>query len=235
MKVPYPKVLSDVHGQTLAEYCVETHEETGAERIVVITGFKGELVRDVLGERVEYAHQEEQLGTGHAALQAEGTLSDWDGIVMVTMGDMPFLTVDMFRSVLDAMKDDVACVALGLDWPAGKAVPAWGRFIRNEDGSLKEIIEQKDCSSEQAALRELNANVYAARKSDLFRALNAIGKNNAQGEYYLTDIVGVLVAEGKKVATVLTKDAEHMVGINNPDQLQQARELHVHESVGSHE
>lgn len=232
MNVPYPKVLADIHGKTLIEYAVETHELVGAERVIVVTGYKGELVRETLGDRVEYVQQAEQLGTGHAAQQAETLLRDWNGAVLITMGDMPFLTEEMLRSVLDAMQDDVTCVALGANWPEDRELPAWGRFLQAEDGSLAGIVEDKDATDEQKLIRELNASVYAVRAQDLFNVLSKIENNNAQEEYYLTDIVKIFVEEGKKVVRVLTDDVDHVVGINAPEQLEEARELHVHKGLG---
>lgn len=232
MNVPYPKVLTDIHGKTLVEYAVAVHEKLGAQRIIVVTGYKGELVRDTLGDRVEYVHQEEQLGTGHAVLTAEPLLKDWDGAVLIAMGDMPFLTPDMFQQLLMALEAGADCAVLGVKWPEGKTVPVWGRFLRTEDGRLAGIVEQKDATDEQQTIRELNVNAYAVRAKDLFLALHQTSQINAQKEYYLTDIVSLLRKDGKQVVPVLTHDADRVVGINTPEELEEAREVHLHRHVG---
>lgn len=232
MNVPYPKVLTDIHGKTLVEYAVETHEHLGAQRIIVVTGFKGELVRETLGERVEYVHQEEQLGTGHAVLTAESVLKEWDGAVLIAMGDMPFLTEDMFQKLLASLERGADCAVLGVRWPEEKTVPVWGRFLRDADGSLTGIVEQKDATIEQQDIRELNVNAYAVQAKDLFAALHKTSRANVQKEYYLTDIVSLLREEGKRVVPVLTNDADRVVGINTPEELEEAREVHLHRHVG---
>lgn len=225
MNVPYPKVLSELGDKTLVEYAVAAHEEAGASRVIVTTGYKAELVREVFGDRVEYAHQEEQLGTGHAVQQVESLLADWEHPVLMTLGDMPFITPALLRSVLEGLQDGAACALLGARWPTDRELPAWGRFIRDEaSGDLLEIVEEKDATDVQKQIRELNASVYAVSSGvRLFEALRAVDNQNAQEEYYLTDIVSVFRAQGERVVPILTDEVDLLIGVNRPEQLEEAR------------
>lgn len=251
MGVEAPKVLMDIHGSPMLEFALNGHRDAGVQKIIVVTGYRSDLVCHVVGGSpagpdhmvarngdagplVECVFQKEQLGTGHAVLQAESLLTTYDGIVLISMGDMPFITGDMYKAMLAPLQqdDEVVCSVLGLQWPHDRSMPGFGRFIRSADGSLEAIVEEKDATPAQREIRELNTNVYAVRSKELFAALHRVHNNNAQGEYYLTDIVHLFVQDGKKIVPVITTEIDRAIGVNTPEQLEYARTLHKERGYG---
>lgn len=221
MKSDLPKVLHEVAGKPMVHWVVDACRQAGCEKIVVVVGYRGELVRESLADQpdVSFVEQAEQLGTGHAALMAEPELGDFPGDVFVLNGDGPLLRADTLTTLLQTHRDAQAhgTVATAvLDDPTG-----YGRVLRDDAGHLLEIVEQKDATPDQLVVQEVNPNYLCYRASVLFDALKQVGTDNAQGEVYLTDVPKVLRAAGHTVAVVDAVPAEDAMGINDQDQLAQ--------------
>ncbi len=218
-----PKVLHEIHGTSMIEYAVEHLREAGVEDVIVVVGYGREQVMERLGDRVRYAVQEEQLGTGHAVQQALPLLAGTSGSVVICYGDMPLLTPATIRALVAAQSQEGiagAILTVVLENP-----PDFGRIVRNEAGTVRKVVEVKDCTPEELALREVNVGVYCFDSEALQWALPRLDNNNAQHEYYLTDVVGLLAAAGKRVETVRTDNLEETLGINDRAHLQFAERL----------
>lgn len=223
MKSKLYKVLHPVCGKPMVGHVTDMLRSIGTDRTVVVVGHGAEAVQAYLGDRAEYALQKEQLGTGHAVLQAEPLLGQEDGVTTVIYGDTPLVTPETIEAMLELQgREGAACVLLTarVDNPFGL-----GRIIRAADGSLDRIVEQKDASAEEAAVREINAGTYCFDNRKLFAALRQVTNDNAQGEYYLTDVIAILKAQGEKVLAYCTEDASEAHGVNDRVQLAEAEAI----------
>lgn len=223
MKSSLPKVVHSVCGVPMVEWVIRALIQAGVERIVVVVGHGADHVREVLGNFVEYAVQSEQLGTAHAVRSAESALKDWSGPVMVLAGDVPMLSTETISSILKIHEGDSAELTLAtctLDDPTG-----YGRILRNESGAIIGNREHKDCSAEQLNIKEINPAVYCFSGPKLFELLPQVKNNNAQGEYYLPDLIEMVANEGGKISSYTSKDPDEFRGINDRWQLAEANEL----------
>jgi UDP-N-acetylglucosamine diphosphorylase/glucosamine-1-phosphate N-acetyltransferase len=222
MKSDLPKVLHEVGGRPMLLHVVDAVKSIGASPVVVITGYQAERVEAACeGAGVIFARQEEQLGTGHAVMQAEPVLAGHDGTVVVLNGDVPGLrprTIRDFIAYHDGEHAVATVLTAMLDDPAG-----YGRIVRDADGRLLRIVEQKDATEGERAIREINSGLFCFSGPELFSALKRVTRRNAQNEYYITDVIGLLAAEGKRVAAWCIEDAREVAGINNPDELDAVR------------
>ena len=223
MKSALYKVMHPVCGKPMVEHVVDQVEKTGATEIVAIVGHGAEMVQNHLGDRVSYAVQAEQLGTGHAVLQAESLLKGKEGTTIVICGDTPLLTSETLSALMEEHERTGAkatiLTAIAED-PTG-----YGRVIRDADGSVLKNVEQKDATPEEALVQEINTGTYCFDNEALFDALSKVGTNNAQGEYYLTDIIEILKEEGHTVAAYQTDDFEESMGVNDRIALAKANEI----------
>jgi len=215
MRSALPKVLQPLAGTPMLAHVVETARGLGASRICVVYGHGGEVVRERLGAPdLSWALQEPQHGTGHAVQQALPQLSD-DDIAMVLYGDVPLIGAATLRRLqLAAGGDKLALLTVTLDDASG-----YGRILRNADGHVTRIVEQKDATPEELAVREVNTGILVAPVARLQDWLSRVGNDNAQGEYYLTDIVGLAVADGVGVVTVQPDAVWETLGVNDKRQL----------------
>ncbi|HEY5890171.1 MAG TPA: bifunctional UDP-N-acetylglucosamine diphosphorylase/glucosamine-1-phosphate N-acetyltransferase GlmU [Acidimicrobiia bacterium] len=221
MKSDRPKVAHRVVGKSLVEWVLRAVAPANPDSLAVVLGHGADAVRPLLGTQPVVGIQEDQLGTGHATKVGLGVLGelDDDDTVVVLYGDMPLLTPELIKSLV-ARPDDtgVVMVTTDLDDPSG-----YGRILR-VDGDVVGVVEDRDCDSEQRLITEINAGVYAFRAGALVEALAAIGSENAQGEQYLTDVIGILASKGVKLEAVKA-DAEEVIGINSQDQLAEAGKI----------
>ncbi len=223
MKSRLPKVLHKVGGVPMVEQVLRTVKAAGTLRQIVVVGFGGEMVQEYLGNEAETVMQKEQLGTGHAVLQAEALLKDAQGTLLVTCGDTPLVTKDTFTSLLDwHEKSGAAATILTAHMPDPTG---YGRIIRDEAGQVVKIVEQKDGTPEELAVDEVNAGIYCFDLSLLWQMLHNVNNNNAQGEYYLTDIIGMLVSAGKVVSAFAAPDYRETLGVNSRQQLAAAEQV----------
>lgn len=213
-----PKVAHRAAGRSLVQWVLEAAAPVEPTSTVIVVGHGAESVEPMIPGDVETAIQEEQLGTGHATRIALETLDlQDDDVVMVLYGDMPLLTTDLIRdlSALDS-QFSARMVTAVLEDPAG-----YGRVIRDAAGAVVGVVEERDCTDEQRSIHEVNAGVYAFRAGPLIAALGDVSNDNRQGEYYLTDVVGILVSKGDRLQAVNASPQEVM-GINSQDQLAEA-------------
>ena len=223
MKSKLPKVLHKVGGHPMLEHVMDAAEAAGCRDNVVVIGHGAELVRELVGDRARIALQAEQLGTGHAVLQAADTLKDFTGTVMILCGDTPLLEADeLEKFYAEHVKSGAAATVMSalMDDPFG-----YGRILRDANGDVAGIVEQKDASEEQKQIKEINTGNYCVEAPLLFEVLRTLGNNNAQGEYYLTDVLAKLRTMGKKVGGVITADSEMIMGVNSRRQLAEAESV----------
>ena len=223
MKSKLPKVLHKVGGHPMLEHVMDAAEAAGCRDNVVVIGHGAELVRELVVDRARIALQAEQLGTGHAVLQAADTLKDFTGTVMILCGDTPLLEADELQKFYaEHVKSGAAATVMSalMDDPFG-----YGRILRDANGDVAGIVEQKDASEEQKQIKEINTGNYCVEAPLLFEVLLTLGNNNAQGEYYLTDVLAKLRAMGKKVGGVITADSEMIMGVNSRRQLAEAESV----------
>ncbi len=220
------KVMFELSGKPMIAYVVHQAESLAPERIIAVVGFQKESVMDYLSTafygRLEYAHQDVQLGTGHAVQQAEHLLGTFAGNVLILSGDVPLLRADTLRAFADAHSASGAVVSvLSVDAPN----PAgYGRIVRIE-GNFERIVEHKDASESERAITEINSGIYLVRASSLFTALREVSNSNVQGEYYLTDIISILRGHGERVIAWKCDAFTEVLGINTIDQLAEAQRI----------
>jgi UDP-N-acetylglucosamine pyrophosphorylase len=225
MKSDLPKVLHEANGKPLVAYVIEKSQALDPEKIVLIVGHQANLVRQATAMfPVHYALQQPQLGTGHAVMQSEPFLKDFEGEIIILSGDAPLFTSRTLRELIGfhRSRQAVATVLTAeMEDPAG-----YGRIIRNGGSEeVLKIVEHKDATEEERAVNEINSGVYVFNAAELFSALHGITNNNAQGEYYLTDVFGICFGKGKKVCAFKVADANEIRGINTLEQLREAEQL----------
>lgn len=214
MRSALPKVLHPLGGVPLLERVVTTAFTLNPERVYVVYGHGGTQVRARLGGiDVDWVEQAQQLGTGHAVQQVAPALQSGD-TVLVLYGDVPLIEAETLRGLLSAAAGGLALITARLDDPTG-----YGRIVRDSAGNVARIVEEKDAAAEQRAIREINTGFLAAAGDALRRWLAGLGNDNAQGEFYLTDVIARAVAEGVAVRTVSPRVNEEILGVNNRLQL----------------
>ncbi|MFC4600555.1 bifunctional UDP-N-acetylglucosamine diphosphorylase/glucosamine-1-phosphate N-acetyltransferase GlmU [Cohnella hongkongensis] len=223
MKSKLYKVLHPVCGKPMVGHVLDAVRGAECKRTVVVVGHGAEAVKAALGESVEYALQAEQLGTGHAVRQAEALLGQEEGVTVVTYGDTPLVTAETIRELIaHHIGQGAAATVLTAD----VAEPfGLGRIIRGADGGVLGIVEQKDCSPEEADIREINTGTYCFDNRKLFSALSEVKNDNAQGEYYATDVIGILRDRGERIAASKCKDPVEATGVNDRIALGEAERL----------
>ncbi len=224
MKSDLPKVLHPLNNRPMIQYVIDVAEEIGSQRIVLIVGHKKELVMEAVKDRsVDFVVQEQQLGTGHAVRQTEDLFRNFEGDVLVLSGDVPLLTTETIRHLIEIHKQEKPLATLltaEMEDPTG-----YGRIVRDENGFVQKIVEHKDADSKTRQIKEINVGIYLFNGPKLFETLPLIRNDNSQGEYYLPDVVKIYVDRGEKVAAVLTSDVEETHGINDVEQLTRAEKL----------
>lgn len=213
MKSDLPKVLHKVSGITMLEHVFRSVGAIEPAKNVTVIGHKAELVREVLDGQSEFVMQTEQLGTGHAVMMAEGQLAGLEGQTLVIAGDTPLITGDSLKNLVDFHvnhKNVATILTATADDPFG-----YGRIIRNQNGEVVKIVEQKDASEFEQQVKEINTGTYVFDNKRLFEALKNINTNNAQGEYYLTDVISIFRQAGEKVGAFVLRDFDESLGVND--------------------
>jgi len=220
MKSKLYKVLHPVCGKPMVGHVLDASLRAGVERTVVVVGHGAEAVKSFLGTKAEYALQAEQLGTGHAVKQAKDLLGSESGSTIVVCGDTPLVTSETLQGLMELHESRGAAATVltaNLDQPHG-----YGRVIRSEDGSVLRIVEQKDCNPQEDAVKEINTGTYCFDNAKLFAALEKVTNENAQGEFYLTDVIGIFRNEGEVVEAYMSDDIAESIGVNDRLALSQA-------------
>ena len=218
MKSDLPKVLHSLCGKALFLHALETAQCLRPERIAVVVGHGADAVRQAYnGNRVAWAIQDKQLGTGHAVLCAQEAFNGFAGEIVILSGDVPLIQENTLRAMIERhCRRNAAATLLTavLEDPKG-----YGRILRDAQGNLTGVVEEKDASAPQRKIREVNAGIYVASAPFLFAALGGVKNNNQQGEYYLPDIVAVGLDQGATIETVRAEDAREMMGVNTREEL----------------
>lgn len=208
------KVMHTLIDRPILAYPIDALKEAGADRIVVVAGYQAQSLMDAFKD-VEFAIQKEQLGTGHAVMQCT-VLENEPGYTLVMNGDVPCLQASTLQALYEeTQKNNHSLVLLSAVLEDGAH---YGRVVRNDAGQVLEIVESKDCTQDQKQIREINAGVYCFNNRDLFESLSKLTTNNAQHEYYLTDLVKILSSQGKSVQAIQCNPDE-MAGINTVTEL----------------
>jgi len=220
MKSDLPKVLHEVCGQSMVEHVFDAVRGAGVTRIICVIGHKADLMRERLGRHadVEFVLQEEQNGTGHAVQMAAPALEGYDGPVLVLAGDTPLLRAESLKGLLDELISKNAVSVVGS--AVTRNNQGLGRIVRDAEGAFTSIVEEKDATEEQRAIREINTGCYAFEARSLFESLAKVKPLNTQGEYYLTDCPEILFKQGKKSLAAAKLDVNEAMGVNTQDQLE---------------
>lgn len=221
MRSDKAKVIHQVNGKAMIEWVYEAARDAGVDKCVAIVGHNAEQVMDYMGDRVEYVLQEQRLGTGHAVMQAHRYFSGDDSSkIVVLCGDAPLISSQTIKNAIEYLKDgDYKAVVLTADVsdPYG-----YGRIVRDQQGSFKKIVEQRDATEEEKTIREINSGMFVFSSKELAQALPLIKNDNDQGEYYLTDILEIMLNKGYRTGAYKIEDGDEVLGINDQQQLQQA-------------
>ena len=223
MKSKMPKVLHTVCGKPLSKWVIDASKAAGADKVCAVVGHKAETVKEVLGNVCEFALQAEQKGTGHAVMQAIDVIKNSKGEVVILNGDTPLITAETINKAIEYHKNNgnqATVITAILDDATG-----YGRIVRDNDGSVLKIVEQKDASKEEKKINEVNSGMYVFDAQSLVYALDKITPNNAQGEYYLTDTLEILLSAGKKIGGYAISDNDEIRGINDRVQLNEAEKI----------
>ena len=221
MKSDLHKVLHPIAGRPMLDHLLASAAELAPARQVVVAGHGREQLEAALGGNAIIAVQEPQLGTGHAVRQAQAALDGFAGDVLILYGDVPFVRPETMRAMVDRLhaEDAPAVVVLGFE---PEDALQYGRVLAHADGRIAKMVEHKDATDEERACRLCNSGLMAVRSDELFTLLARVGNANAQGEYYLVDVVNVANADGRTCAVVITEDEDEVAGINSRAELAQA-------------
>ena len=221
MKSDLHKVLHPIAGRPMLHHLIDSLDTLGPKHKVVVVGAGREQLEAALGEEAQTRVQEPQLGTGHAVQQAEDALGDFTGDVLVLYGDVPFVRGETMQAMLDRLHAEDAPKVVVLGFEPEDAL-AYGRVIADDEGRISKMVEFKDATEEERACTLCNSGLMAARAQDMFDLLRRVGNDNAQGEYYLPDIVNIAIADGETCAAVTASDPGEVAGINSRGELARA-------------
>jgi len=224
MRSDLAKVLHPVCGEPMVYYSVELARKIGSTMIVLVVGHQAEVIQEKMkDDDLVYVLQQEQLGTGHAVLQAKDAFRRFDGDILILCGDVPLLSRKTVESLIHCHRENNAVVTVLttlLDDPSG-----YGRIVKEKGGQIVKIVEHKDATDEEKRIREINSGIYCVDCSFLFHAVSRIRNENAQGEYYLTDIIEIGRNEHHPVMSFITHDPIEVMGINTVQELERASRL----------
>ncbi|HCY6273430.1 TPA: bifunctional UDP-N-acetylglucosamine diphosphorylase/glucosamine-1-phosphate N-acetyltransferase GlmU [Staphylococcus aureus] len=220
MKSKKYKVLHEVAGKPMVEHVLESVKGSGVDQVVTIVGHGAESVKGHLGECSLYSFQEEQLGTAHAVQMAKSHLEDKEGTTIVVCGDTPLITKETLETLIAHHEDanaQATVLSASIQQPYG-----YGRIVRNASGRLERIVEEKDATQAEKDINEISSGIFAFNNKTLFEKLTQVKNDNAQGEYYLPDVLSLILNDGGIVEVYRTNDVEEIMGVNDRVMLSQA-------------
>ena len=223
MKSKLYKVLHPVCGKSMVEHVIDNINTLNTNRIVTVVGHGADMVKETLGDKSEYVLQAEQLGTAHAIQQAEQLLGGLEGTTLVVCGDTPLIRPETMQALFEHhQKTNAKATILTAmaDDPTG-----YGRILRDTNGQVSQIVEQKDASEEQRLVKEINTGTYCFDNKSLFETLKLVKNDNVQGEYYLPDVIEILQKQGETISAYVTSNFDETLGVNDRFALSQAEEL----------
>lgn len=218
----FPKAMKPLLGKPLLGYVLDALSFIPPRDICVVVGYKKEKILEAY-QGYTFVTQDQQLGTGHAAKVCEAALADYDGPVLVCLGDMPMIRRETYEHMMALHREqhnDCTILTAVMELPL-----PYGRIIRDEKGEFQCVVEQKDCTPEQLAIKELNPSLYVFDAKKLFAVLAELKNSNAQGEYYLTDAPAIMKQKGMKLGTCTVRDDDQMRGINTLEDLAACEEI----------
>jgi UDP-N-acetylglucosamine diphosphorylase/glucosamine-1-phosphate N-acetyltransferase len=223
MKSDLPKVLHKVLGETMISRVIRQARACDCDKIVVVVGYEKEKVIHSLQDvHVDFAVQEEQLGTAHAVQQCEEHLKSFNGDILILSGDVPLLTDTTLKKLINRHTEnraDATLLTAIFENPHG-----YGRILRNDDDTLFDIVEEKDADNTIKSIKEINSGIYVFKKDLLFSYLKLVDNKNSQGEYYLPDVLPMMVRDKHKIFLQIADQAEEIQGVNTIEQLKLAEE-----------
>ena len=223
MKSKLYKVLHPVAGRPMVQHVIDQLGSANLDEMVTIVGFGADKVIEHIGDKSKFVIQGEQLGTGHAVMQAEELLKDKDGTTIVVCGDTPLITDKTYMDLFNHHENSGAkATILTAKAPNPKG---YGRVVRNEAGEVARIVEHKDATSDELLINEINTGTYCFDNHALFSALQNVSNDNSQGEYYLPDVIEILRNQSEKVSAYLSQDFEETLGVNDRVALAQAEKV----------
>lgn len=218
MKSEKAKVTHKICGKAMIEWVYEAARDAGIDKCAAIVGHKADQIMDYMGDRVEYVLQEQQLGTGHAVQQAHQYYSSGEGTILVLCGDTPLISSKTIADAIEYRKQkDYMAVVISAEVPDPYG---YGRIIRDAGGNFARIVEQRDATEEEKAVREINSGMYVFSAGALDEALKLLTNNNDQKEYYLTDTLEILLSKGYKAGVYKAADSSEVLGVNDRLQMQ---------------
>lgn len=223
MKSKLYKVLHPVCGKAMVQHVVDQILELNIQKIVTVIGHGAEKVKLTLADQSEYALQEEQLGTAHAVMQAEGILHGKDGVTIVVCGDTPLIKAETMEALFnyhESLSAKATILTAKIEDPTG-----YGRIVRSQNGLVEKIVEHKDASATEREIKEINTGTYCFDNAALFSALKQVSNDNVQGEYYLPDVIEILKKQGEVVTACQTDDFEETLGVNDRIALAEAERI----------
>ena len=214
-----PKAMFSVRNRPMLDFVLENISFIDENDIYIVVGYGKEAIMEHLGDRFHYIEQKQQLGTGHAVMECAKAFEDFDGSVLITFGDMPLFRYEEMEKMCRIHAENHAdCTLMTAQ---NDALKLWARVVRDEEnGRFLRIVEGKDCTPEQAQIKELFSGVMVFNSKSLFRILPMVGCANSQNEYYVTEVPELMVKQGMTVETYLIKDGEDLRGINTPEDLE---------------
>lgn len=213
-----PKAMFCVAGRPMLEVVLENLGFVKADDVYIVVGYGKESIMEHFGDRHHYVEQKQQLGTGHAVMECADAFRGFDGNVIITFGDMPlFRREEMEEMCRQHDENGADCTLMTAENPN---LTLWARILRDENGAFSGIVEGKDCTPEQAQIKELFSGVMVFNSKSLFEILPKVGCANVQQEYYVTEVPELMVKNGMKVETYFTRDGDDLRGINTPEDLE---------------
>lgn len=212
-----PKAMFRVCGKPMLELVMENIGFIEPKDVYVVVGYGKEKIMEHFGAKCNYVEQKQQLGTGHAVMECAPEFEDFDGSVLIAFGDMPlFRREEMLKMCRQHQENGADCTLMTAENPE---LTLWARVLRDRNGNFEAIVEGKDCTPEQAQIKELFSGVMVFNSKSLFSVLPQMGCNNVQHEYYVTEVPELMRKQGMKVQTYFTADGDDLRGINTPEDL----------------
>ena len=218
MKSKKSKLVHKIYGKEIIRRAVENVKRAGIEEVITVVGYQKEQIEEVLKDTVKYAVQDEQLGTGHAVIQASKLLEGRKGKVLVLNGDHPIMRPETLKNLVDVSNSRGESATI-LTMVHDSVLP-YGKIIHDEKGNIRQIIEHKDCTLEQQQIREVNLGMYCFDIEQLQNALKELKNDNVQKEYYLTDVIKIMYDKGLKTGSIVVSDNAEVLGVNDRMDLQ---------------